>query len=118
MRANSNVKYSEDQALTVAFAGRPKRFNKTIGQFANGLPVKIPIWESLSGELNTGTLALLIAAVSRNVDRMKRAERLSPLDVARSCRSHGIDYSPPKVAVTYSPKLAEYKCSFFPVEGT
>ena len=117
VRANSNTRYGEDQALTVGFAGRPKGFERTIGQFANGLPIKIPIWDCLSNELDTGTLTSLIAAVSRNVGKMKRAELFSPLDVAKSSRSHGIDYVPPKVAVTYSPRLAEHECSLFPVEG-
>ena len=117
VRANSNVCYGEDQSLAVAFAGRPKGFESTIGQFANGLPIKIPVWDCLSTEPNSGTLGSLITAVSKNVSGVKRAERFTPLDLARICRSKGIDYSPPKVAVTYSPRLANHECSLFPVEG-
>ncbi|KAL9117893.1 MAG: hypothetical protein Q9187_005564, partial [Circinaria calcarea] len=117
VHTKSKTPYGEDQALEVAFAGRSQGFESTIGQFANALPVKLPLLDFAQLDSRSTTLAALIAAVSKNISRVKRAERFSPLDVARSGRAHNVMYSPSKVAVTYSPRLADPKCRLYPVEG-
>ena len=117
VHTKSKTLYGEDQALEVAFAGRSQGFESTIGQFANALPVKLPLSDFAQLDSRSATLAALIAAVSKNISKVKRAERFSPLDVARSGRAHNVMYSPSKVAVTYSPGLADPKCRLYPVEG-
>ncbi|KAF4631120.1 hypothetical protein G7Y89_g7005 [Cudoniella acicularis] len=110
--------HGEDQAVAVAFAGRPKEFQNTPGHFANALPIKVPIWEHLfSKNEDHQTLRALVRSVSQNISKVKRAERLSLFDLARSARTHGIDYHAPRVAISYSPKLADDRCRLFPVEG-
>ena len=86
-----------------------------IGQFANALPVRIPLWDSL--ERHDGSFRSLVTATGKNLSAVKKAELLPPVDVARAARESGRDYAPPKVAVTYSPKLANAECRLFPVEG-
>lgn len=106
----------EDEILAVAFAGRPKDFQRCVGQFANALPVQVPLWKCLLDSPQS-TLQSLVKAVSSNVSQAKRAELFPPIEVARCSRAHNIQYQPPKVAVTYSPKLARKECQLFPVEG-
>ncbi|KAB2573376.1 Hybrid PKS-NRPS synthetase TAS1 [Lasiodiplodia theobromae] len=106
----------EDEVLAVAFAGRPKDFQRCVGQFANALPVQVPLWKCLL-ESPQSTLQSLVKAVSSNVSQAKRAELFPPIEVARCSRARNIQYQPPKVAVTYSPKLARQECQLFPVEG-
>ncbi|KAH8706253.1 hypothetical protein BGZ61DRAFT_493214 [Ilyonectria robusta] len=60
----------------------------------------------------------LVSAVGKNISAVKRAELFPAVEVVRSCRNLNIDYIPPKVAVTYSPKLAKSGCRLFPVEGS
>lgn len=48
---------------------------------------------------------------------MKKAELFPATELARTCRNLNIEYEPPKVTITYSPKLAESSCLLFPVEG-
>lgn len=106
----------EDEILAVAFAGRPKDFQRCVGQFANALLVQVPLWNCLLDSPQS-TLQSLVKAVSSNVSQAKRAELFPPIEVARCSRTHNIQYQPPKVAVTYSPKLAREECQLFPVEG-
>lgn len=113
----SKPSYHKDQVLGVAFAARPKGFETSLGQFASPLPVKIPLWDCLLSAEDRPSLKELVTAVSRTFSQVKKHERLSLLDIAKNCRENGIDFHPCKVAVSYSPKLAEDSCRLFPVEG-
>lgn len=117
VKANSKTQYNEDQTVAVGFSSRPRGFEKTIGHFANALPVKIPIWEELTRTSGEPTLQSLVKAVSNNISKAKRAERFTMLDIAASSRTQKQSFFPPKVAVTYSPRLADQQCNLYPVEG-
>lgn len=59
-----------------------------------------------------------MSAVGKNISAVKKAELFPAIEVARASRSLNVDYRPPSVAVTYSPKLANPECRLFPVEGS
>ncbi|KAF7554762.1 hypothetical protein G7Z17_g2660 [Cylindrodendrum hubeiense] len=108
--------FGRDEVLSVGFGSRNKDMASCVGQFANALPVKIPLWCAI--HKGDGSFKALVSAVSKNISAVKRAEMFPAVEVVRSCRNMNIDYEPPKVAVTYSPKLAKSGCRLFPVEGS
>ncbi|KAH6654887.1 amino acid adenylation domain protein [Truncatella angustata] len=111
-----------DHALAVSFGGRPQGFEHTVGQFANPLPIKIPVLDHFLAEPGSerNTLASLVTAVSRNISRVKKSERLSLLDIARRWRANSRfgQFNSPQVAVSYAPAFKNECCRLFPVEGT
>lgn len=107
-----------DHALSVAFDGRPEGFENTVGHFANALPIKIPVARHLQSDQGANTLSSLIRSVSSHISRVKKAQRLSVLDIARTCHAKGLEFDAPRVAVSYSPRLSNDSCRLFPVEGT
>jgi hypothetical protein len=111
-----------DHILAVSFGGRPKGFEDTVGHFANPLPVKIPILEHFLAEPGSekNTLASFVASISRNVSQVKKAERVSLLDLVRQWRKNGRlgHFNSPQVAVSYAPALPDARCKLFPVEGS
>lgn len=100
--------------MVVGFGSRPKEMNACVGQFANALPIKLPLWQALED----GSFKALVSALGKNLSAVKKAELFPAVDVARSSRALNMDYEPPRVAVTYSPKLAKSECRLFPVEGS
>ncbi|KAM4066491.1 AMP-binding enzyme [Hirsutella rhossiliensis] len=108
--------FRKDEMLAVGFGSRPREMGACVGQFANALPVRVPLWKAL--DESDGSFRALVAAVGKNVSAVKKAELFPAVEVARSCRGLNIDYEPPRVAVTYSPKLARSECRLFPVEGS
>lgn len=121
LHIHTGATLDSDHSLAVSFGGRPEGFEHTIGHFANPLPVRIPIREHfLAGPgKSKNTLSSLVASVSRNLSQVKKAERLSMLDLARSWRTKGRlgDFHSPQVAVSFAPALADERCRLFPVEG-
>lgn len=121
LHIHTGATLDSDHSLAISFGGRPEGFEHTVGQFANPLPVKIPIREHFLAEPGSSknTLSSLVASVSRNLSQVKKAERLSVLDLARSWRTKGRlgDFHPPQVAVSFAPALADERCRLFPVEG-
>ncbi|KAF5139466.1 Hybrid PKS-NRPS synthetase TAS1 [Metarhizium anisopliae] len=109
--------FGQDEVVSVAFGSRPKEMASCIGQFANALPVKIPLWECLGAEASQTAFKSLVSAVGKNISAVKKAELFPATELARTCRNLNIEYEPPKVTITYSPKLAESSCLLFPVEG-
>lgn len=105
-----------DEVLSIGFGGRPHELDACVGQFANALPVKLPLWQALYG--GDGSFKALVSAVGKNISAVKKAELFPAIEVARASRSLNVDYRPPRVAVTYSPKLANPECRLFPVEGS
>ncbi|KAM3435501.1 hypothetical protein MY4824_004817 [Beauveria thailandica] len=106
----------KEEVLSVGFGGRPKEMNSScVGQFANALPVRLPLWQTL--EQGDGSFRSFVSAVGKNLSAVKKAELFPAIELARLSRESGNDYQPPKVAVTYSPKLAKAGCRIFPVEG-
>ncbi|KAK7432505.1 hypothetical protein QQZ08_001070 [Neonectria magnoliae] len=108
--------FGRDEVLSVGFGSRPKEMAACVGQFANALPVKIPLWHAL--HKSDGSFKALVSAVGKNISAVKKAELFPAVEVVQSCRKLGVEYEPPKVAVTYSPKLAKPGCRLFPVEGS
>ena len=115
--ANSRTKHNEDQTVAVGFPGRPNGFDRAIGHFANAFAIKIPIWQELFRSSGGATLQSLVKAVSENISKAKRADRFTMLDIAAYAQSHKQKFIAPKVAVTYSPRLAGQRCHLYPVEG-
>ncbi|OAA78214.1 amino acid adenylation domain protein [Akanthomyces lecanii RCEF 1005] len=106
----------KEEVLSVGFGGRPREMTAScVGQFANALPVKMPLWQTL--EAGDGTFRSLVSAMGKNLSAVKKAELFPAVELARASRESGDNYQPPKVAVTYSPKLAKAECRLFPVEG-
>ncbi|KAM3505259.1 hypothetical protein MY10362_003058 [Beauveria mimosiformis] len=106
----------KEEVLSVGFGGRPQEMNSScVGQFANALPVKLPLWQTL--EQGDGSFRSFVSAVGKNLSAVKKAELFPAIELARISRESGNNYQPPKVAVTYSPKLAKAGCRIFPVEG-
>lgn len=107
----------KEEVLSVGFGGRPREMNSScVGQFANALPVKMPLWQSL--ETGDGTFRSLVSAMGKNLSAVKKAELFPAVELARASRESGDEYQSPKVAITYSPKLAKPECRLFPVEGS
>lgn len=106
-----------EHMLSVAFDGRPEGFENTVGHFANALPVMIPVAHHLQAGGQQSTLSSLVRSVSSNISRVKKAQRLSVLDIARTCHAKGQEFGTPQVAVSYSPRLSNDSCRLFPVEG-
>ncbi|KAF4471968.1 amino acid adenylation domain [Fusarium albosuccineum] len=113
---DSKPNYGRSEVISLGFGGRPRGMETSVGQFANPLPAKIPLWEAL--ETESGSFKSLVSAVSKNISAIKRAELVPSLDLVRACRDLNLDYEPPRVTVTYSPKLAKSGCRLFPVEGS
>ncbi|KAM5343580.1 hypothetical protein ACJ41O_012117 [Fusarium nematophilum] len=112
-----HLQHGRDEVISVGFGGRPKGMETCVGQFANALPVKMPLWKVL--ETQDGSFKSLVSAVGSNISAVKRAELVPALDVVQARRSLNLDSQLPNVAVTYSPKLAESGCCrLFPVEGS
>ncbi|KAI7763057.1 hypothetical protein LZL87_011200 [Fusarium oxysporum] len=108
----------QDEVLAVGFGGRPQEMGSTVGQFANALPVNVGFWDTLTTRgPQQGTFRELVKGIARNVSAVKKAQMLAPIEVAQACREFNIDYKPPRVAITYSPKLSDEKHRLFPVEG-
>lgn len=122
LHIHTGAPLNSDHALAVSFGGRPEGFEHTVGQFANPLPVKIPIQEHFLAEQGSSknTLDSLVASVSRNISQVKKAERLSMLDLSRRWRTKGrLGHFPsPQIAVSFAPALADERCRLFPVEGS
>lgn len=105
-----------DETLSIGFGGRPRELDACVGQFANALPIKLPLWQVL--HCGDGSFKALVSAVGKNISAVKKAELFPAIEVARASRSFNINYKPPRVAVTYSPKLANSEYRLFPVEGS
>ncbi|XWW97293.1 hypothetical protein V2A60_005275 [Cordyceps javanica] len=106
----------KEEVLSVGFGGRPREMSSScVGQFANALPVKMPLWQTL--QEGNDTFHSLVSAMGKNLSAVKKSELFPAVELAKASRESGNDYQTPKVAVTYSPKLANTGCRLFPVEG-
>lgn len=108
--------FGKDEIMSVGFGSRPKEMLNCVGQFANALPIRVPVWQVMSD--GDGSFKALVSALGKNISSVKKAELFPAVDVVRSCRDRNLDYEPPRVTVTYSPKLANAECRLFPVEGS
>ncbi|KAI0190564.1 amino acid adenylation domain protein [Astrocystis sublimbata] len=110
-----------DEVLNIALGGRPREMTSCVGQFANTLPVNIPLWRCLQGYDQTNgyrTSASLVSMFKKIMSSVKQSELFPSIELLRTCRDMNINYQPPKVTVTFSPKLANGECRMFPVEGS
>ena len=103
-----------EQVVSVGFGSRPESMANCIGQFANALPVKMPLWRAYSSD---GSFRSLVAATGKNISSVKKNELFPVLDIAKAVRESGASYDAPRVAITYSPRLANTGCRLFPVNG-
>ncbi|KAF9528634.1 amino acid adenylation domain protein [Crepidotus variabilis] len=116
IRSVSEPEGGADQAVTVAFGGRPGGMENSVGQFANALPMRVPLAEVLNSKAPT-TFDTLVKLVGKEVSAAKKYDRLSFLDVTDAHREAGSQIPPSQVAITLSPKLSRPECSLYPVEG-
>ena len=115
IRSISEPDGGADHAITVAFGGRPAGMENSVGQFANALPIRVPLADILSSK--SPTFEALVKSVSKEVSTAKKHDRLSYLDVADAYRALGLPAPRAQVAITLSPKLSHEECSVYPVEG-
>ncbi|KAH6693374.1 thiotemplate mechanism natural product synthetase [Leptodontidium sp. MPI-SDFR-AT-0119] len=118
----SRSKTRRNLAKLTQSSGRPEGFEDAVGQFANPLPVRIPLAEHFRADSGSekATFASFVTSVSRNVSKVKKAERLSLLDIARRWRTKGRlgHFNSPQVAVSYSLAHSDHRCKLFPVQGS
>ncbi|CAK5278577.1 unnamed protein product [Mycena citricolor] len=114
--SHSIVGSSRDQTLTVAFGGRPKGLDRTVGHFANALPIRVPV-SHLIRSSSTITFDALLRLLSTTVSTAKKHERFSFTDLSQACLEEGCMPPRAQVAVTLSPKLEREECELYPVEG-
>lgn len=114
VRSNAQPEHGTDHLVTVAFGGRPAGTERSIGHFANAMPIRIPFEESL---VHSGIFDTLVNLVSKQISKAKKHERLAYLDMARAAHKQGLQVPPAQVAVTLSPKLSRPECCLYPVEG-
>lgn len=69
--------FGYNKVLFIGFGSRPREMNTSVGQFANALPVILPLWQALH---NDGSFQALATALGRNVSSIKKAELFSPLE--------------------------------------
>ncbi|KAK5678769.1 hypothetical protein LTS12_029396, partial [Elasticomyces elasticus] len=69
-----------DEVLSIGFGGRPHELDACVGQFANALPVKLPLWQALYG--GDGSFKALVSAVGKNISAVKKAELFPAIEVA------------------------------------
>ncbi|KAH9429665.1 Hybrid PKS-NRPS synthetase tas1 [Pyricularia oryzae] len=104
-----------DHALMVAFGARPKGFENNVSHMANTMPVKFPLSSLLRDD---ATFSDAVKAMGRNVSTAKKHESFPFMALMEQANRHMdptlLDF---KVAITYSPKLANKSCELFPVEG-
>ncbi|CAK5278542.1 unnamed protein product [Mycena citricolor] len=115
-QAHSIPGSSRDQTLTVAFGGRPKGLDRTVGHFANALPIRVPVTELIRSS-STITFDALLRLLSTTVSAAKKHERFSFTDLSQACLEEGCMPPRAQVAVTLSPKLEREECELYPVEG-
>ncbi|KAJ6577997.1 hypothetical protein B0H19DRAFT_1253292 [Mycena capillaripes] len=104
-----------DHAVTVAFSGRPDGMSRTVGHFANALPIQIPLTQVLCSQ--TPTFDALLRLISSSVSAAKKHDRFSFPDLSHSLNASGLPTAPSQVAITLSPELSRPECSLYPVEG-
>ncbi|KAJ7203596.1 amino acid adenylation domain protein, partial [Mycena pura] len=105
----------QDHAITVAFSGRPDDMSRSIGHFANALPLRIPLTQVLCSQ--KPTFDALLRLVSAAVSTAKKHERFSFLDLSHANHVSGLQTPRSQVAITLSPQLSRPECSLYPVEG-
>ncbi|EPQ52969.1 polyketide synthetase, partial [Gloeophyllum trabeum ATCC 11539] len=118
-RAHTEPDYGADQTVTVAFGGRPAGLEKSIGHFANAMPIRIPFTEASRKTSGAAQVSFdnLVKLVSKQISTAKKHERYSILDLSRARASRGLETPRAQVAVTLSPKLSHKECTLYPVEG-
>lgn len=115
MRSTAEPDGGADHAVMIAFAGRPTEMANSVGQFANAVPIRIPLASVFTSK--SPTFSELVRLVSKAISSGKRYERFSYPDVVTAHREIGLQIVPPQVAITFSPKLLRPESSLYPVEG-
>jgi hypothetical protein len=88
---------SGDNAVTIAFGGRPHTMARTVGHFANVLPVKIPLTDTLHS--HKPTFDAFLRLVSTTVSTAKKHNRFSFPDLAHSLNASGLRTPQTQVAM-------------------
>ncbi|KDR67250.1 hypothetical protein GALMADRAFT_130449 [Galerina marginata CBS 339.88] len=105
-----------DHAITIAFGGRPAEMKNTVGQFANAVPIRIPLIDVICSQ--SPTFEALVRLISKEVSTAKNHDQFSYLDLTEACSELGLQVPSTQVAITQSPKLARPECTLYPVEGS
>ncbi|KAJ7098559.1 hypothetical protein B0H15DRAFT_797266 [Mycena belliarum] len=119
IRQVSETQPGADHAVTVAFGGRTLSTALSIGNFANAMPIRVPLAKALNGPIGSsnGTILDLVKSISKQLSVAKKHDRFSFADLARIRNRGGVAMLTPQVAVTLSPKLSRDEFELFPVEG-
>ncbi|KAL9093503.1 MAG: hypothetical protein Q9165_003898 [Trypethelium subeluteriae] len=105
-----------DHALMLAFGGHPPAFASCISHMADAMPVKSSL-SSLPRCFEKATIADVVKALGKNLSQPKRHEIFSFMTLIEEA-SKVMDDSLLRleVAVTFSPMLADSRCSLHPME--
>ncbi|KAM3512715.1 hypothetical protein MY11210_003668 [Beauveria gryllotalpidicola] len=106
-----------DSTLQVAFGAREPRFGDCVSHMANTMPIRQPVSELL--QRDGSTFGELVKLVGKNISQAKKNEMYPFLSLVEASleASGGDDSAASKVAVTLSPKLADDRCTLYPVNG-
>lgn len=106
-----------DSTLQVAFGAREPGFAGCVSHMANTMPIRQPVSELL--QRSSSTFGELVKLVGKNISQAKRNEMWPFLSLVEATlqASGGDDTAASKVAVTLSPRLADDRCTLYPVNG-
>lgn len=105
-----------DGILQVAFGAREPKFASCVSHMANTMPIRQPVSELLQ---RNGSFADLVKLVGKSISQAKKNEMLPFMSLVEATleKSGGSETAASKVAVTLSPKLADDRCTLYPVNG-
>lgn len=116
MAAHANPTPHHDGILQVAFGAREPRFASCVSHMANTMPIRQPVSALL--QKNGSSFAELVKLVGKSISAAKKNEMLPFMSLVEATLSKGNESTAAsKVAVTLSPKLADDRCTLYPVNG-
>ncbi|EGX94166.1 non-ribosomal peptide synthetase [Cordyceps militaris CM01] len=106
-----------DSTLQVAFGARAPSFAGCVSHMANTMPIRQPV-SSLLRRSGSATFAELVQLVGKNISQAKKNEMYPFLSLVEAAARDGEDTAAAsRVAVTLSPRLADDRCTLYPVNG-
>lgn len=103
-----------DHILQVAFGARQSKFSACISHMANTMPIRTPITDVLT---SGGSFADLVKNVGKRISQAKKHEMFPFMSLIEAAREKKESNHSDKVVVTFSPKLADKRCTLYPVQG-
>lgn len=103
-----------DHVLQVAFGARQPKFAKCVSHMANTMPIRVPVSDVMNGK---GDFSDLVKNVGKRISQAKKHEMFPFMSLIEASRQEGETNLSDKVVVTFSPKLADGRCTLYPVQG-